>query len=166
MEDDWKLYAPPLVDIRILTSLVSTDYAQGKTILTIPDTATETAEQIKEMKRGFEAGLVQSEDGNGEGDGENIGEITDTQDHFSHLPDKAYPATLVGLEKARRDCRLQMISIVKEVAPLLIDANVMVLTLQVDDVANDPKVAVDFSRVGIYLSPLLFRRLLPVCSHL
>lgn len=33
---------------------------------------------------------------------------------------------------------------------------------EVDAVADDPKVAVDFNRVGQSLSPLLFRQLLPV----
>lgn len=63
-----------------------------------------------------------------------------------HIPEKPYDGTLVGLEKARRDCRSQMIRIVKEV----------------NAVADDSKVAVDFNRVGQYLSPLLFCQLLPV----
>lgn len=48
-------------------------------------------------------------------------------------------------KKARRDCRLQMIRIVKEV----------------DAVSEDPTIAVDFNRVGVYLAPALFRQLLP-----
>ncbi|PIG89723.1 hypothetical protein AARAC_005045 [Aspergillus arachidicola] len=108
--------------------IVSADYGQKKTILKIPATATETATEIQAMKTEFAA--ISSK----------------TQDEFSHVPETPYPGTLVGLDKARRDCRSQMIRIVKEV----------------DDVAKDPEVATDFNRVGIYLSPLLFRQLLPI----
>ncbi|KAF7344070.1 hypothetical protein MVEN_01696600 [Mycena venus] len=58
---------------------------------------------------------------------------------------KPYPATIFGLDKARRDCRFEMIKIVKEV----------------DAVAHDPKVAIDPSRTWQYLSPAIFRMLLP-----
>ncbi|KAJ6563946.1 hypothetical protein B0H19DRAFT_849774, partial [Mycena capillaripes] len=57
-----------------------------------------------------------------------------------------YPANIFGLDKARRDCRFEMIKIVKEV----------------DAVARDPKVAVDPGRSWQYLSPAMFRLLLPV----
>ncbi|KAJ7895749.1 hypothetical protein B0H13DRAFT_1498039, partial [Mycena leptocephala] len=57
-----------------------------------------------------------------------------------------YPANIFGLDKARRDCRFEMIKIVKEV----------------DAVAHDPKVAIDPSRTWQYLSPAIFRLLLPV----
>ncbi|KAJ7700955.1 hypothetical protein B0H16DRAFT_1332585 [Mycena metata] len=60
-----------------------------------------------------------------------------------------YPANIFGLDKARRDCRFEMIKIVKEV----------------DAVAQDPKVAIDPSRTWQYLSPAIFRLLLPVCAH-
>ncbi|GMG09627.1 unnamed protein product [Aspergillus oryzae] len=130
--------------------LVSADYGQKKTILEVPATATETAKEIQAMKTEFAA--ISSK----------------PQDQFSHIPENPYPGTLVGLEKARRDCRSQMIRIVKEVSPVLIDAgtDAVVLTFQVDAVADDPSFATDFNRVGIYLSPLLFRQLLPVCSYL
>ncbi|KAF7349013.1 hypothetical protein MVEN_01422400 [Mycena venus] len=58
---------------------------------------------------------------------------------------RPYPATIFGLDKARRDCRFEMIKIVKEV----------------DAVAYDPKVAIDPSRTWQYLSPAVFRLLLP-----
>lgn len=79
---------------------MSTDFGQKKTILEVPDTATETAKEIQAMKKEFVA--ISSK----------------TQDKFSHIPETPYPGTLVGLEKARRDCRSQMIRIVKEVSPL------------------------------------------------
>ncbi|KAJ7855663.1 hypothetical protein B0H13DRAFT_1641803 [Mycena leptocephala] len=60
-----------------------------------------------------------------------------------------YPANIFGLDKARRDCRFEMIKIVKEV----------------DAVAQDPKVAIDPSRTWQYLSPAIFRLLLPVRAH-
>ncbi|KAJ7847168.1 hypothetical protein B0H13DRAFT_2238801 [Mycena leptocephala] len=56
-----------------------------------------------------------------------------------------YPANIFGLDKARRDCRFEMIKIVKEV----------------DAVAQDPKVAIDPSRTWQYISPAIFRLLLP-----
>ncbi|KAF7627955.1 hypothetical protein AFLA_003323 [Aspergillus flavus NRRL3357] len=115
-------------DIWKAIGILSTDFGQKKTILEVPDTATETAKEIQAMKKEFVA--ISSK----------------TQDKFSHIPETPYPGTLVGLEKARRDCRSQMIRIVKEV----------------DDVADDPSRAIDFNRVGIYLSPLLFRQLLPI----
>ncbi|KAJ7822770.1 hypothetical protein B0H13DRAFT_1659452 [Mycena leptocephala] len=60
-----------------------------------------------------------------------------------------YPANIFGLDKARRDCRFEMIKIVKEV----------------DAVAQDPKVAIDPSRTWQYISPAIFRLLLPVHAH-
>ncbi|KAJ7797131.1 hypothetical protein B0H13DRAFT_1674612 [Mycena leptocephala] len=60
-----------------------------------------------------------------------------------------YPANIFGLDKARRDCRFEMIKIVKEV----------------DAVAHDPKVAIEPSRTWQYLSPAIFRLLLPVRAH-
>ncbi|QMW38422.1 hypothetical protein G4B11_001658 [Aspergillus flavus] len=133
-------------DIWKAIGILSADYGQKKTILEVPATATETAKEIQAMKTEFAA--ISSK----------------PQDQFSHIPENPYPGTLVGLEKARRDCRSQMIRIVKEVSPVLIDAgtDAVVLTFQVDAVADDPSFATDFNRVGIYLSPLLFRQLLPI----
>ncbi|KAE8372015.1 hypothetical protein BDV26DRAFT_298261 [Aspergillus bertholletiae] len=54
-----------------------------------------------------------------------------------------YDATLVGLEKAQRDCRLRMIDIVEAIA-------------------EDPTIALDLDRSNCLLSPILFRQLLPV----
>ncbi|KAE8323661.1 hypothetical protein BDV39DRAFT_208643 [Aspergillus sergii] len=115
-------------DIWKTIGILSADYGQKKTILSKPATATETATEIEAMKTEF------------------VTISSKTQDQFSHIPQAAYAGTLVGLEKARRDCRSQMIRIVKEV----------------DAVAEDPNVATDFNRVGIYLSSLLFRQLLPI----
>ncbi|KJK61895.1 hypothetical protein P875_00086561 [Aspergillus parasiticus SU-1] len=144
-------------DIWKAIGILSTDYSQKKTILKVPDTATEAAKEIKAMKKEFEENSPKPKDGESGGQEQN-------KDHFSHIPEEEYAATLVGLEKARRDCRSQMIRIVKEVSPVMIDTvtDAKVLTLQVDAVADDPKVAIDFNRVGIYLSPLLFRQLLPI----
>ncbi|KAI0151373.1 hypothetical protein BJ166DRAFT_535843 [Pestalotiopsis sp. NC0098] len=58
---------------------------------------------------------------------------------------KPYHKSLLGLEKARRDCRLEMIKIVQEV----------------DEVAIDPQVAIDPSRAHVFLSPVLFKMLVP-----
>lgn len=63
---------------------------------------------------------------------------------------KPYPASQVGFERARRDCRWEMIKIVKEV----------------DEVAKDPQVAIDPNRIGVYLSPTIFRELLPASKPL
>lgn len=56
-----------------------------------------------------------------------------------------YPATVYGLDKAQRECRFEMIKIVREV----------------DAVAEDPQVAVDPARNNQYLSPIIFRQLIP-----
>ncbi|KAJ4253321.1 hypothetical protein NW762_010476 [Fusarium torreyae] len=56
-----------------------------------------------------------------------------------------YPADVFGLEMAASDCRFEMIKLVREV----------------DAVTKDPKVACDPSRIGMYLSPSVFRLLLP-----
>ncbi|KAF8212688.1 hypothetical protein K438DRAFT_1662231 [Mycena galopus ATCC 62051] len=60
-----------------------------------------------------------------------------------------YKGTQFGLDKARRDCRFEMIKIVREV----------------DAVAVDPKVACDPSRTWQYLSPTVFRMLLPTVTN-
>ncbi|XP_014562071.1 hypothetical protein COCVIDRAFT_22035 [Bipolaris victoriae FI3] len=57
-----------------------------------------------------------------------------------------YSPSIVGLSKARRDCRLEMTKIVHEV----------------DAVTADPSIALQPDRVGIYLAPSIFRQLLPV----
>ncbi|KAM0548474.1 hypothetical protein ACHAPJ_009960 [Fusarium lateritium] len=57
-----------------------------------------------------------------------------------------YPADVFGLEMAASDCRFEMIKLVREV----------------DAVTKDPKVACDPSRTGMYLSPSVFRLLLPM----
>ncbi|ODM15565.1 hypothetical protein SI65_09168 [Aspergillus cristatus] len=110
---------------------MSAEYGQQKSMLKITSAATDTSNEIKTMKEEFKELLPKQKDG--------------SKQEMTHIPEKPYDGTLVGLEKARRDCRSQMIRIVKEV----------------DAVADDPKVAVDFNRVGQYLSPLLFRQLLP-----
>lgn len=56
-----------------------------------------------------------------------------------------YMPTVFGLDEAQRDCRFEMIKIVREV----------------DAVAEDPQVAVDPLRNNQYLSPILFRQLIP-----
>ncbi|KAF7343735.1 hypothetical protein MSAN_01954100 [Mycena sanguinolenta] len=60
-----------------------------------------------------------------------------------------YDGDQFGLDEARRDCRFEMIKIVKEV----------------DAVAVDPKVACDPSRTWQYLSPVVFRMLLPTVTN-
>jgi hypothetical protein len=57
-----------------------------------------------------------------------------------------YKPSIFGLDKARRDCRFEMIKIVKEV----------------DEVAINPKAAIDPTRTWQYMSPAIFRLLLPV----
>ncbi|THV02549.1 hypothetical protein K435DRAFT_345614 [Dendrothele bispora CBS 962.96] len=61
-----------------------------------------------------------------------------------------YKASIFGLDKARRDCRFEMIKIIREV----------------DAVAEDPKVACDPDRTWQYLSPSIFRMLLPTVRKL
>ncbi|GES63933.1 hypothetical protein ATETN484_0010001200 [Aspergillus terreus] len=62
-----------------------------------------------------------------------------TKNDFPHIPDSVYDANLLGLERARLHCRLQI----------------------VDAVADDPRVAVDPYKVGQFLNPLIFKQLLP-----
>ena len=59
---------------------------------------------------------------------------------------EAYAPSIVGLSKARRDCRLEMMKIVHEV----------------DAVTADPSIALQPDRDWVYLSPAIFRQLLPV----
>jgi hypothetical protein len=61
-----------------------------------------------------------------------------------------YPADAFGLDNAARDCRFEMIKIVREV----------------NEVTFDPKVATDPYRNWRYLSPNVFRLLLPVSSFI
>ncbi|KAF7341749.1 hypothetical protein MSAN_02073700 [Mycena sanguinolenta] len=61
-----------------------------------------------------------------------------------------YDGDQFGLDDARRDCRFEMIKIVREV----------------DAVALDPKIACDPSRTWQYLSPAVFRMLLPTVIDL
>ncbi|CVL12395.1 uncharacterized protein FPRN_03601 [Fusarium proliferatum] len=63
------------------------------------------------------------------------------------LPNRleAYAGDLFGLDLAKRDCRLEMIKIVKEVS----------------EVTRDPQVAADPFRVCRYVAPSIFRRLVP-----
>ncbi|KAI0340777.1 hypothetical protein BDW22DRAFT_1359593 [Trametopsis cervina] len=61
-----------------------------------------------------------------------------------------YEPTIFGLEKAQRDCRFEMIKIVREV----------------DAVADDPQIACDPERTWEYLSPSIFRMLLPTVQSL
>ncbi|KAF5024855.1 hypothetical protein F66182_3094 [Fusarium sp. NRRL 66182] len=56
-----------------------------------------------------------------------------------------YAPSVYGLDQAQRDCRFEMIKIVREV----------------DAVAEDPQVAVDPTRNNQFLSPVVFRQLLP-----
>lgn len=65
-------------------------------------------------------------------------------------PLKPYPASLIGLDTARSDCRWEMLKIAKEV----------------DAVTNDPQVALDPGRTWQYLNPFFFRQLLPQTSPL
>ncbi|KAF4466989.1 hypothetical protein FALBO_6138 [Fusarium albosuccineum] len=58
---------------------------------------------------------------------------------------EVYPADLFGLDLAKRDCRLEMIKIVREVS----------------EVTRDPKVAADPLRMCRYVAPSIFRRLVP-----
>ena len=129
---------------------MSTEIDEGTKKLIKRETGVTTAHDIKEMKKRFEESLKKD----------------DTTSNFNHLPDEPYEPTLSSLEVARLDCRFQMIRIVKEVHRLFvvlvwnfIDTNV----LQVDAVAEEPKVAIDSDRVGQFLSPILFKQLLPVC---
>ncbi|KAJ9613426.1 hypothetical protein H2200_003368 [Cladophialophora chaetospira] len=64
----------------------------------------------------------------------------------SHITFEAYPASLLGLDRARRDCRLEMIKIINEV----------------DDVTGDPLIASRPDRDGLFLSPTLFKQMLPI----
>ncbi|KAF2007639.1 hypothetical protein P154DRAFT_152 [Amniculicola lignicola CBS 123094] len=58
----------------------------------------------------------------------------------------AYLPTPLGLDKARRDCRLEMVKIVHEV----------------DLVTRNPAIALEPDRDGIFLSSVIFKQLLPV----
>lgn len=78
-----------------------------------------------------------------------------------------YKDNLFGMDKARRDCRFEMIKIVREVrvsGPTCFPWHSTDDDLQVDAVAENPKVACDPDRAWQYLSPAVFRMLLPVCA--
>ncbi|ETI27792.1 hypothetical protein G647_00241 [Cladophialophora carrionii CBS 160.54] len=61
-------------------------------------------------------------------------------------PLKVYPASIIGLINARHDCRLEMVKVVNEV----------------DLVTSDPAIALDPDRKQTFLSPALFKQLIPV----
>ncbi|KAJ7132376.1 hypothetical protein C8R44DRAFT_773923 [Mycena epipterygia] len=61
-----------------------------------------------------------------------------------------YGGSVLGLDNAMRNCRLEMVKIVREM----------------DKVAEDPKVACDPMRACRYLSPIVFRMLLPTVKNL
>lgn len=75
-----------------------------------------------------------------------------------------YKANVFGLDQAKRDCRFEMIKIVREVSSDIRSLSCFprILTFQVDAVTMNPEVAVDTRRTWQYLSPIIFRRLLPV----
>lgn len=78
-----------------------------------------------------------------------------------------YDPDVFGLETAATDCRFEMIKIVREVGwqiSALFSFDTYVF--QVDAVTKDPKVACDPYRVSQYLSPNIFRMLVPVWSLL
>ncbi|CAG7557898.1 unnamed protein product [Fusarium equiseti] len=58
---------------------------------------------------------------------------------------RAYSADLYGLDHAKRDCRFEMIKIVREVKA----------------VSLDPQIATDPTRIWQYVAPSIFRRLVP-----
>ncbi|KAM0541464.1 hypothetical protein ACHAPJ_013228 [Fusarium lateritium] len=60
-----------------------------------------------------------------------------------------YAPSVYGLDQAQRDCRFEMIKIVREV----------------DAVAENPQVAVDPSRNNQFLSPVIFRQLMPAARR-
>lgn len=75
-----------------------------------------------------------------------------------------YDPDIFGLEVAARECRFEMIKIVREVRQILQHpcAPDTDMALQVDAVTKDPQVACDPDRTSQYLSPSIFRLLLPV----
>ncbi|MCJ1397772.1 hypothetical protein MMC11_000968 [Xylographa trunciseda] len=68
-----------------------------------------------------------------------------TKPESHYHTDFVYPPTLQGLEKARTDCRVEMIKIVKEV----------------DCVMKDPPIASDIEREPVHMDPAIVRRLVP-----
>ena len=80
---------------------MSAAYGQGGSTLTTTSTAKAISDEIKTMKERFKELLPKQQDG--------------SKQEMNHIPEKPYDGTLVGLEKAHRDCRSQMIRIVKEV---------------------------------------------------
>ncbi|KAI1268737.1 hypothetical protein F5Y18DRAFT_165340 [Xylariaceae sp. FL1019] len=79
--------------------------------------------------------------------------VTDVNERVRELrppnspnPVEVYAPTLLGLERARQHCRLEMIKIVQEV----------------DAVALDPQIAVDATRTWyVFLPPVVFKMLVP-----
>ncbi|EWZ95760.1 hypothetical protein BFJ63_vAg6939 [Fusarium oxysporum f. sp. narcissi] len=60
--------------------------------------------------------------------------------------DKAFPPTITGLEEARLKCRFNMTRIIEEI----------------DNITVNPEIATDETRPSPYLSPFLFKLLLPL----
>ncbi|KAI1291440.1 hypothetical protein F5Y03DRAFT_403279 [Xylaria venustula] len=71
--------------------------------------------------------------------------IHDFRDHDF----QAYEPTFSGLQKARKDCRFEMLKIVNEV----------------DAVTNDPMIALQQERDCGYVNPQIFRKLLPIVKE-
>ncbi|KAI0142772.1 hypothetical protein GGR57DRAFT_377714 [Xylariaceae sp. FL1272] len=78
--------------------------------------------------------------------------VTDVNERSTELrapnnpnPVEVYAPTLLGLERARQHCRIEMIKIVQEV----------------DAVAADPQIAVDATRAYVFLPPVVFKMLVP-----
>ena len=91
-------------------------------------------------------------------------ESASDKDHQTHMKDilgklakpsyrehqgSAYEASISGLQKARKDCRIEMLKIVNEV----------------DEVTKDPTIATQQDRDCGYLDPAIFRKLLPVAEE-
>jgi len=80
-----------------------------------------------------------------------------------------YKADIFGLEKAAHDCRFEMIKIVREVGKTLRSICYYRgpnMIGKVDAVTRDPLVACDPERISQYLSPNVFRLLLPASYSL
>ena len=78
---------------------------------------------------------------------------------------RAYPADLYGLDHAKRDCRFEMIKIVREVSISSMKQNTVLIRFeQVKAVSLDPQIATDPTRIWQYVAPSIFRRLVPVST--
>jgi hypothetical protein len=79
--------------------------------------------------------------------------------------EEPFPPTIAGLEEARLTCRFMLNRIVQEVIYRALTSELNFANrsfLQIDNITIKPEIATDEKRQPPYLSPFLFKMLLPL----